>query len=498
MPEALLRMLNIEKRFPGVQALTNACIELYPGEVVGLMGENGAGKSTLMNVLGGIHRPDGGQILIDGKEVAIHSVMDAQAYGIAFIHQELAMEQHMTVAENIFLGREITNRLHMVSKNEMNKQAKQYLDIVGLNIKPGTKVSRLSTGQQQMLEIAKAFALHSRIIVMDEPTSSLSEKEVEILFRTIRDLKKRNIGIIYISHKMQEVFELTDKVIVMRDGRYIATRVTAESTPDELVRLMVGRDLDSYYVRTFNEPGKVVLEARNVCSGSRVRGCSFAARKGEILGFYGLVGAGRSELMQTLLGLDPMTDGAVVINGESFTQPTPVKAQRQKLALVPESRKAQGLILSNTIQFNTTIAVLNKFIKNLRVNHKKESELANNAVCSFSIKCSSPMQKVVNLSGGNQQKVVLAKWLLADPQVLIMDEPTRGVDVGAKAEIYAIMNQLVARGNAIVMVSSELNEIINMCDRLIIMHDGQIMVELPRAEFDQHTILHYALGGETR
>ena len=498
MPEALLRMTNIQKRFPGVQALTNACIELNAGEVVGLMGENGAGKSTLMNVLGGIHKPDAGQIWVDGKEVAINSVMDAQANGIAFIHQELAMEQHMTVAENIFLGREITNRFHLVSKNEMNRQARQYLDIVGLAIKPGTKVSRLSTGQQQMLEIAKAFALNSRIIVMDEPTSSLSEKEVQILFRTIRELRKRNIGIIYISHKMQEVFDLTDKVVVMRDGCYIATRDTAQTNADELVRLMVGRDLDSYYVRTFNTPGDVALEACHVCSGSRVQDCTFKARRGEIVGFYGLVGAGRSELMQALIGLDPMTGGSVTINGKTFTQPTPVRAQRQKLALVPESRKTQGLILSNTIKFNTTITVLGKFIRRLKVSYRKENELANNAVSSFSIKCSSPMQKVVNLSGGNQQKVVLAKWLLAEPQVLIMDEPTRGVDVGAKAEIYAIMNQLVAKGNAIVMVSSELNEIINMCDRLIIMHNGRIMAELSRTDFDQNTILHYALGGESK
>ncbi|MDD3212576.1 MAG: sugar ABC transporter ATP-binding protein [Eubacteriales bacterium] len=498
MPEALLCMRNIEKQFPGVKALTNANIELHSGEVLGLMGENGAGKSTLMNILGGIHKPDNGQILIDGREVSINNVIDAQSNGIAFIHQELAMEQHLTVAENIFLGREITNRFHLVSKSEMNRQAGKYLDIVGLNISPDTKVGRLSTGQQQMLEIAKAFSLNSRIIVMDEPTSSLSEKEVEILFRTVRDLKKRNMGIIYISHKMQEIFDLTDRVVVMRDGQYINTKVTAETTPDELVRMMVGRDLESYYVRTFNTPGEVALEARDVSSGARVKHCSFSARKGEILGFYGLVGAGRSELMQTLLGLDPITSGSVTVNGKTFERPTPVKMQRQKLALVPESRKTEGLFLNNTIKFNTTIAVLGRFIKRLRVNYKKENDLSEQAIHDFSIKCSSSMQRIVNLSGGNQQKVVLAKWLLAKPQVLIMDEPTRGVDVGAKAEIYAIMNQLVANGNAIIMVSSELNEVINMCDRLVIMSDGRIVTELDRPDFDQNTILHYALGGETR
>jgi ribose transport system ATP-binding protein len=498
MAETLLSMVDIDKRFPGVQALNKARLDLEAGEVLGLMGENGAGKSTLMNVLGGIYKPDGGRILIDGVEVSITNVQDAQAHGIAFIHQELALEQHMTVAENIFLGREKKNRLHLVSQTHMNKEARKYLDIVGLAIRPQEKVLRLSTGQQQMLEIAKAFSLNARILVMDEPTSSLSEKEVRILFETIGALKKRGIGIIYISHKMQEIFELTDRVTVMRDGRYIGTVMTRETSSDQLVRMMVGRELDHYYVRTFNPPGPVMLEARNITSGTRVRDCSFKVHSGEILGFYGLVGAGRSELMQTIMGLDPIESGEVIIDGVHFTKPEPIRIQMKKLAMVPESRKTQGLILGNTIQFNVTLAVLPRFIRRLRVDRRKEARLAKQAVRDFSIKASSIKQRVINLSGGNQQKVVLAKWLLTEPRILIMDEPTRGIDVGAKAEIYSIMNDLVAKGMAIIMVSSELNEIINMCDRLMIMNEGKIVAELDRKEFEQDTILHYALGGAVK
>lgn len=498
MTDTLLSMVDIDKRFPGVQALKKARLDLTTGEVLGLIGENGAGKSTLMNVLGGICKPDGGRIIIDGKEVVISSVSDAQAHGIAFIHQELALEQHMTVAENIFLGREKKNRFHMVSQDRMNREARKYLDIVGLTVRSREKVLRLSTGQQQMLEIAKAFSLNARILVMDEPTSSLSEKEVRILFETVSALKKRGISIIYISHKMQEIFELTDRVTVMRDGCYISTVATKKTNTDHLVHMMVGRELDHYYVRTFNPRGAVMLEAKHISSGSRVQDCSFKVHSGEILGFYGLVGAGRSELMQTVMGLNPITGGEVEIDGVRFAKPEPIRIQMKKLALVPESRKTQGLILGNTIKFNVTLAVLPWFIRHLRVNRRKETQLASQAIRDFSIKASSIKQRVINLSGGNQQKVVVAKWLLTQPRILIMDEPTRGIDVGAKAEIYSIMNDLVAKGMAIIMVSSELNEIINMCDRLIVMNEGRIVAELGREMFEQDSILHYALGGAVK
>lgn len=495
MPEPLLRMIDIKKRFPGVQALSNAHLELFSGEILGLMGENGAGKSTLMNILGGVYEPDGGRILIDDKEVIIHNVLEAQKLGIAFIHQELAMVKHLTVAENIFLGREKLDRFRMVSRREMNSQARPFLETVGLVIDPKEKVFHLSTGQQQLLEIAKAFSLNARIIVMDEPTSSLSEKEVETLFQTIRQLKQKGIGIIYISHKMQEIFDLTDRVTIMRDGSYIGSSVTKETNPAELVELMVGRELENYYIRTFNSPGDIILNVEGIRTNSNVQNCSFHLRQGEILGFYGLIGAGRSELMNAIMGLDPILEGKISVWGKEVLKNNPKLMLKNRVALVPESRKTQGLILEHSIRFNSTIAILDKFISRLKVDKKKEKEFANKAIKNFSIRCSSPLQKCLNLSGGNQQKVVLAKWLLAIPKILIMDEPTRGIDVGAKAEIYSIMNELVSEGNAIIMVSSELNEIINMCDRLLIMRQGSIVAELAREQFDQDVILRFALGG---
>lgn len=496
MQKLLLKMENIKKSFPGVKALNNVSLELEYGEVLGLLGENGAGKSTLMNILGGIYKPDYGKIFIDENEVKINSVMDSQRYGIAFIHQELALEPFMSVAENIFLGREKTNKVKLVSKSQMNKAAKEYLDIVGLDIDPTIKISKLSTGQQQMVEIAKAFSLNARIIVMDEPTSSLSEKEVSILFKTVRNLKKHNVGIIYISHKLSEIFDLTDKVMVMRDGNYVGTKITKETNPDELIYMMVGRDLKNYYVRTFNQVGNNALEVKNICRGRIVQNVSFEVKKGEILGFYGLIGAGRSELMQSIVGFDPLDSGEIYVEGKLVKEIDPIKSQKLGMVLVPENRRMQGLFLENTVAFNLTITVLDKFIRNLRVNKKNEKNIIDEGIKNLSIKTPSVQQRVVNLSGGNQQKVVLAKWLATNPKILILDEPTRGIDVGAKAEIYAIINELAARGIAIIMVSSELNEVINMCDRLAIMHNGKIIRILDRSEFAQDLILSYAIGGD--
>lgn len=496
MQQKLLRMETVTKEFPGVKALDSVSLDLEAGEVLGLLGENGAGKSTLMNVLGGIYKPDSGQIYIDGEPVTINGVLDSQAHGIAFIHQELALEPFLSVSENIFLGREMKNRFGLVSKPKMNEAARKYLDIVGLDVEPSSSVSRLSTGQQQMVEIAKAFSLNARIIVMDEPTSSLSEREVEVLFKTVRELKKLSIGIVYISHKMSEIFDLTDRITVMRDGAYIDTKITTETDADELIRLMVGRDLGNYYVRTFNERGDTALEVRDINAGKRVRDCSFDLRKGEILGFYGLIGAGRSELMQAIMGLDPKDSGEIFIFGQPFSKLTSLQSQKHGLALVPENRKTQGLVLENTVAFNATLTVLDRFIGKLRVNKKLEREIVENGIKSMNIKTPSINQRVCNLSGGNQQKVVLAKWLATDPKILILDEPTRGIDVGAKAEIYKIINELAANGIAIIMISSELNEVINMCDRIAVMREGEISGVLNRQEFTQDLILKYAIGGD--
>ena len=495
MPKVLVEMKNIMKTFPGVKALNNAELTLYEGEVLGLLGENGAGKSTLMNVLGGIYKPDEGEIRVDGQEVKIENVTAAQNLGIAFIHQEIALVPYLSVAENIFLGRERMTA-GMVDKKKMYEEAKQWLDMVGLDVNPATLICYLSIGKQQMVEIAKACSLNMKLMIMDEPTSSLSENEVDLLFHMIRRLKEKNIGIIYISHKLSEIFTITDRVCVMRDGGYVGVIVTKESDQAELVRMMVGRELSNYYVRSFNEPGEVILQAENVNAGSRVIDCSFKVHRGEILGFYGLVGAGRSELIKAVLGLYPRDSGKVLLKGEDVSNLPTMKIQERGLALVPENRKLEGLILKNSIKFNMSISVLNRFIKNFNVNAKKEKNIVDKGIRDLNIKTPSRDQMACNLSGGNQQKVVLAKWLASNPEVLILDEPTRGVDVGAKAEIYSIMNDLAAEGMAIIMISSEMPEIINMCDRIAVMSEGRIKGNLERSEFEQQKILHYAVSEE--
>ena len=493
MPKTLVEMTGITKTFPGVKALDNAQLTLYSGEVLGLLGENGAGKSTLMNVLGGVYKPDSGKIVIDGKEAVIGSVVDAQNLGVAFIHQEIALVPYLSVAENIFLGRERMSA-GMVDKKKMYKEAKQWLDMVGLDVNPATMLCKLSIGKQQMVEIAKACSLNMKLLIMDEPTSSLSESEVKSLFEMMNKLKSNGIGLIYISHKLDEIFTITDRVCVMRDGGYVGTIVTKESSRDELVSMMVGRTLDSYYTRTFNTPGEVMMEVKNINSGIRLRDCSFKVRKGEILGFYGLVGAGRSELVKAAMGLYPKDSGTVYVKGKDVTKLPTMKIQESGVALVPENRKLEGLILKNSISFNMSISVLRKFMHHLRVNGQKEKEIVDNGIVSLAVKTPSRDQRVGNLSGGNQQKVVLAKWLASDPEILILDEPTRGVDVGAKAEIYKIMNELAAKGMAIIMISSEMPEIVNMCDRILVMNDGKITGELDRSEFDQEKILHYVFA----
>ncbi len=495
MPKLLVEMEDIVKTFPGVKALSNARLNLYEGEVLGLLGENGAGKSTLMNVLGGIYRPDSGQIKIKGKEEKIDNVITAEKLGIAFIHQEIALVPYLSVAENIFLGRELMTA-GMVDKNKMYKESRQWLEMVGLDVNPATLVCRLSIARQQMVEIAKACSLNMKLMIMDEPTSSLSEKEVDLLFDMINRLKNRGIGIIYISHKLSEIFTITDRVCVMRDGSYVGTITTKESDQSELVQMMVGRELTNYYVRTYNEPGEIVLEAKNINAGNRVVDCNFNVRKGEILGFYGLVGAGRSELIKAVMGLYPRDSGQIFLKGKDVTNLSTLKIQENGLALVPENRKLEGLILKNSIMFNVSISVLGTFMKHFVVDRKKEKLVVDKGITELNIKTPSRMQAVQNLSGGNQQKVVLAKWLVSNPDVLILDEPTRGVDVGAKAEIYSIMNDMAAKGMAIIMISSEMPEIMNMCDRMVIMSEGKIRGELDKAEFEQQKILYYAVAEE--
>ncbi len=497
MPEELLlEMKNIRKTFPGVVALNNIDFQLKAGEVHGMLGENGAGKSTLINVLGGIHKPDKGEILINGKGTSIARVADAQKSGIAIIHQELVLAPYMTVAENVFLGREIKDKFKLVNKKAMERATESILEIVGLTLPSSTPVRRLSVAQQQMVEIAKALSLNADILVMDEPTSSLTEIEVNHLFKIIKNLKKKNVGIIYISHKIKELFEITDRITVIRDGSYIGTVNTAETNMDTLVHMMVGRKLTNYYTRTKHSNGEVLLELKDINRKGVLHEINFHAKAGEIVGFAGLVGSGRSELFKSVLGIDPMDSGTVLIEGKKVGKLTPKKAQEKGLVLIPENRKQEGLVLIQSIAFNLTITVLDKFIKGIYVNKKIKREIVNRHIGDLNIKTPGAYQKVGNLSGGNQQKVVIGKWLAAEPKILILDEPTRGVDVGAKAEIYKIIDDLAGKGIAIIIISSEMPELINMCDRMVVMNQGSIVGELEMKEFSQESIMKLATGGK--
>jgi ABC-type sugar transport system ATPase subunit len=484
-------MRHIAKTFPGVRALKDVSFDLREGEVHALLGENGAGKSTLIKILGGIYKPDEGDILIEGGGVSIRSVLDARANGISVIHQELVLVPEMTVAENIFLGREFMKG-GFVDGQTMVRETGKVLESLELSIDPAVKVGTLTIAQQQMVEIAKAMSFNSRILVMDEPTSSLSSREVDALFDNIGKLKAKGVGIIYISHRMAELFRISDRVTVLRDGEYIGTVNTVETDNDSLIAMMVGRRLTSYYSRTYHALPEKVLEVRKLGDGRFLREVSFELRAGEILGFAGLVGAGRSEVMKCVFGVAPYTEGEILIDGSPARIGSPADAMRRGIALVPESRKKEALFMQQDVKYNISIKVLREFIRGVIVNKRKEEAIADRYIGEMSIKAPSSAQIVENLSGGNQQKVVIGRWLATKPKILILDEPTRGVDVGAKAEIYAIMNELTRNGVAIVMISSELPEILNMSDRVVVMCNGTITGSLDRDEMSQERIMRLA------
>lgn len=489
--KCLLEMKHIHKRFPGVLALNDISLEVKSGEVHALLGENGAGKSTLIKVLGGIYIAEEGEIYIDGKKVEIDSVKAAQENGIAIIHQELVLVPYMTVAENIFLGREpVTGGL--VNAAKMTEEAQKLLDDYSMHIDADTLVGRLTIAQQQMVEIVKAISYNSRILVMDEPTSSISDKEVDFLFKVMRTLTDKGVGIIYISHKMSELEQICDRVTVMRDGEYVGTRVVAETNKDELIAMMVGRELTNYYTRDFQKAGEVVLKCEHISDGKMAKDASFEVRKGEIVGFAGLVGAGRSEVMKCVFGLTKGYKGDIFIDGKKTSIKNPVEAMKYGIALVPEDRKQEALYKVQSVKYNSTIEVLGQFIKGIFVNTEKEEEITRKYIDMLSTKTPNQEQIVGNLSGGNQQKVIIGRWLATNPKILILDEPTRGVDVGAKSEIYAIMNELVKKGMAIIMISSEMPEIINMSDRIYVMNEGNITGCLERNEVSQESIMKLA------
>lgn len=492
----LLEMEHIYKSFSGVNVLEDVCLEVESGEVHALLGENGAGKSTLIKILGGIYTKDSGRIKINGKEVEIHSVADARKNGISIIHQEIMMVPDMSVAENIFLGQSLANKAGFVHIGEQNRVAQEILNQFKMNVDARAMVRTLTIAQQQMVEIVRAVSFGVKILVMDEPTSSLDDDEVETMFNMVRQLKSKGIGIIYISHRMSELETIADRVTVLRDGGAVATKVVKETNKDELVSLMVGRSISKYYTKTENTQDEVVLEVDHLSDGNRVKDVSFNLKRGEILGFAGLVGAGRSETMLNIFGLSKREKGSVRLYGEEALFENPREAIARGIGMLPEDRKLLGNFGDQGVRFNTTITVLDKFLKGCTYKGSVEKELTQEYIEKMKTKVTSMEQTMSSLSGGNQQKVLISRWLLATKNILIMDEPTRGVDVGTKADIYKIMNDLSAQGMSILMVSSELPELINMCDRIVVLSHGRSTGVLSRKEFSQEAIMQLATKEE--
>ena len=494
----LLKMRGITKRFPGVVALQGVSLSLRPGEVLALMGENGAGKSTLMKILGGVQPQDEGEIEIDGKPVSFAGVKDSKANGIALIHQELMLAPNLDITSNIFLGNEGAKGglFGPLNRPKMNARAAELIARVGLKMPVTTPVSRLTAGQMQMVEIAKALSVQARIIIMDEPTSSLASAESEQLFAIIRQLKADGIGIIYISHRMQEVMDLSDRISVLRDGRYVGDLLRAEATHDKVVALMVGRELSNEYFppkreRTSTEP---MLEVKDLVIPGAPDRASFTARKGEILGFAGLIGAGRTELMEAIFGVTPALSGEMKLEGKPYVPTQPRDAIAAGVYLAPEDRKRHGLVLPMSVAQNTSLPNVSSYAAFGWLDRKTETRVAEDGVKRLRTKTPSIKQAVGNLSGGNQQKVVLAKWLAMSPKILILDEPTRGIDVGAKAEIYRHMADLADQGITILMVSSDMEETIGMSDRVVVMHERRLKGVLERHELNQLAIAGLMTG----
>ena len=493
MGDVILTMKGIDKSFPGVHALDHVDLEVRKGEVHALMGENGAGKSTLMKVLTGIYTKDEGTITYEGKEVEISNPREAQDAGIVIVHQELNMMGHLTVAQNIFIGREIMNG-KLIDDRKMNEEAKKLFDQLGIDIDPKETMSRLTVGKQQMCEIAKAISHEARVIIFDEPSAALTEAEIEELFKIIRDLREKQMGIVYISHRMDEIKVITDRVTVMRDGGYVGTLITKDSTKDDIINMMVGRVIyeDPKTESAVPKDAPVVLKVEHLNAGRMVRDVSFELRKGEILGFSGLMGAGRTETARALFGADPKESGDVYVNGQKVEIKTPQDAVKCGIGYLSEDRKRYGIVVAKTIAENSTMASLENFMKGAFIDKKKENQVAQQYVETLKTKTPGVEQLVVNLSGGNQQKVVIAKWLVRNCDILIFDEPTRGIDVGAKSEIYQLMNELVAQGKSIIMISSEMTEILRMSDRIVVMCEGRKTGELDISEATQERIMHAA------
>ena len=497
----LLSLCNVSKSFPGVKALDNVSLSLSDGETLALIGENGAGKSTLIKILGGIHLPDVGKIYIHGQSVRINNVRDANRLGISIIHQELNLCHNLNISENIFLGRypTLAGFLPITNKRLLHQRAEQLLSQIGLRLSPKTLVRRLSIGQQQMVEITKALSMNARIIVFDEPTSSLSAKEADRLFEVIGDLRRGGTGVIYVTHRLSEIKHLADRVIVLRDGKQVGHLNKSEIDYERMVRMMVGRDIRQYYPhRRHHLCDQDALKVENLQCSAAGEPVSFTIKKGEIVGFSGIVGAGRTELAKTLFGITPAKAGNIYTHGNKVRIRSPRDAVKAGILMVPEERKTQGLILQMTVPANISMAILPRLWFMGMLNRKAESELAKKQIEQLSIVSAAKNQTVVNLSGGNQQKVVLAKWFAMQAAVLILDEPTRGIDVGAKSEIYGLISEIAAKNVGIMLISSEMEEIVSISDRVIVMRNGCIRGTLSGEDMQREKIMSLAIEDNSR
>lgn len=495
MNRPILKMENISKSFPGVKALDHVNLELYTGKVLALLGENGAGKSTLMKILSGVYTKDSGDIYFEGNKIDIHSPKYAQSLGIAIIHQELNLLPYLSIAENIFIGREFTkNMTGRIDWKKLYRESKKYLEQLGVTIDPRTLVKNLSVGEQQMVEIAKALSLDAKIIIMDEPTDALTNKETEKLFKVIRTLKQNGKAIVYISHRLKEIFEICDDVTVMRDGKYIGSANVKNIDQEKLIEMMVGRKLEDKFPRKILKPGKEMIRVEHLSKKGVLKDVNLSVRSGEVVGLSGLMGAGRTELAKAIFGALKIDSGDIYLEGEKVKINNPKDAVSLGIAYVSEDRKMEGLILKLSVRHNMTLSALGQFSTAGQINANKESRQVEEYIKKLAIKTPSSLQRVKNLSGGNQQKVVLSKWMMINPKVLILDEPTRGVDVGAKVEIYELINKLKESGVAIIMISSEMPEVMGISDRIVVMHEGKITGEFTHDEVSQEKIMQSAVG----
>ena len=490
-----IEMKGIDKSFGTNQVLKNAGFFLKDGEIHALMGENGAGKSTLMKILTGVYTRDAGTVLVDGQEVVYKSPQEAEKAGIVFIYQEINSLFDLTVEENLFMGKEITKGFGICDKKAMRAKAREVMDKMGVNIDVGATMSDLSVGQQQMVEICKALMADAKVLIMDEPTAALTQSETEVLFEVINSLRAKGVSIVYISHRMEEIFELCDRITILRDGQYIGTEYIKDITMDDVVQMMIGREIGERYPKRECKIGGEVLRVEGLSHEKYFKDVSFTVHAGEVLGVSGLMGAGRTEIMHAIFGNMPITGGKIIIDGFEHRIRDPRQAIAAGIGFITEDRKTEGLLLEKSISENIEICNLGKTsVKGVR-NPKMRAELVKKGIEEFRIRCFGPDHECHNLSGGNQQKVVLAKWIYTDPKILILDEPTRGVDIGAKKEIYSVINDLAARGVAVIMVSSELPEVLGMSDRIMVVHEGHVTGIIDAATADQAKVMTLATGG---